>query len=320
MMRSPWFAVLLLPGLAACTGSPAAPAAPEATSLLGEPLWPPPLDEPARLKREGELALARSAFDLDPRSEENIIWLGRRLAYLGRFRAAIEVYTNGLASHPRSFKLLRHRGHRYITLRQFDLAIADLTRAAQLCAAVPDEVEPDGLPNARNSPTGTARTNIYYHLGLALYLEGRYEEAAEAYRRCLEHSTNDDMRVAASYWLYLALRRAGRSADAEAVLLPVSPGQDVFENFAYHRLLLLFKGEMSPEAVGAAPEPSPVGPAIDDATLGYGLGAWHLANGRREAALAQFRRVLDGGAWPAFGHVAAEREVAAEGGLLMGGP
>ncbi len=303
-MRSPWFALLLLAGLSCCTEDPPAPA----------------LDEPTRLQREGELAQAQAAFDLDPRSEENIIWLGRRLAYLGRFRDAIEVYTGGLAVHPASFKLLRHRGHRYITLRQFDLALADLRRAADLCAAVPDEVEPDGLPNARNSPTGTARTNIYYHLGLACYLEGRYEEAAEAYRRCLDHSTNDDMRVAASYWLYLALRRAGRSEEAEAVLVPVGPGQDVFENFAYHRLLLLFKGAMSPEEAGSAPPPSPVGPAIDEATLGYGLGAWHLVNGRREAALEQFRRVLRGAASPAFGYIAAEREVAADGRLLDGGP
>jgi tetratricopeptide (TPR) repeat protein len=297
-MRSLWFAALL-PGLAGCGPDEPPVPAPDAASLLAE---------------------AQAAFDRNPDDEASIIWLGRRLAYLGRFRDAIAVYSGGLERRPESYRLLRHRGHRYITVREFDLAIADLERAARLCLAFPDEVEPDGLPNARNTPTGTDRTNIYYHLGLARYLAGRFGEAAAAWRQCLDHSANDDMRVAACYWLYLSLRRAGRDEDAEAVLVPIHRDLDVFENFAYHRLLLVFKGEMTADEAAADPASSPVGPAVDGATLGYGLAAWHAMHGRRGAAAGQYRSVLAGDARAAFGFIAAERDVAADPGLLDGGP
>jgi tetratricopeptide (TPR) repeat protein len=305
--------------LAGCVHAPPLSQPPEATSLLGRPLREPALDAPTLARRQQELAEAQAAYDGDPSREDNIIWLGRRLAYLGRFRAAIEVFTAGLKLHPASFKLLRHRGHRFITLRRFDEALSDLRRAAELIRGVPDEVEPDGLPNAGNFPTGTSHTNIYYHLGLAGFLRGRFGEAAEAYRHCLELSFNDDMRCAASYWLYLSLRRQGRAEEAEAVLAPIGPDQNIIENFAYHRLLLMFKGEISPDDVAADLNPSPVGPAVDGATVGYGLGAWHLLNGRRAAALDQFKAVQASATWPAFGFIAAEAEIAA-GGLLPEGP
>ena len=39
------------------------------------------------------------------------------------------------------------------------------------------KIEPDGQPNARNIPTSTLNSNIYYHLGLAQYLKGEFEAA-----------------------------------------------------------------------------------------------------------------------------------------------
>jgi tetratricopeptide (TPR) repeat protein len=104
----------------------------EAISLLGEDLYI--VDQPSALndKREAELAAAQAKYDRDPHNEDAIIWLGRRLAYLGRFNDAIAVYTNGLAIYPDSARILRHRGHRYITIRLFNLAQDDLERAAIL--------------------------------------------------------------------------------------------------------------------------------------------------------------------------------------------
>jgi hypothetical protein len=49
---------------------------------------------------------------------------------------------------------------------------------------------------------------------------------------------------------------------------------------------------------------------LDAATAGYGLGAWHLAEGRREEALRAWREVLAGGSWSAFGFIAAEADLA----------
>jgi tetratricopeptide (TPR) repeat protein len=282
---------------------------PEATSLLGEPLYALKLDAETQAKRDDELTRALTRYEQGPLDEENAIWLGRRLAYLGRYHDAITVYSGGLALHPGSYKLLRHRGHRFITIRRLEAAIADLERAAALMKGVTDEVEPDGLPNRLNIPTSTSHTNIYYHLGLARYLRGEFDEARLAYRRCLELVTNNDMRCATSYWLYLTLRRLGRDQRAVAVLGPITPDMEIIENHAYHRLLLLFKEELAPEdLIDMAAADS-----IDDATLGYGLGAWHLVNGRREEAFEVFGRIISGTTWPAFGFIAAEAEVRRKG-------
>ncbi len=284
---------------------------PEAFSLEGKPLPPTQLDEATFARRQQELAAASVAYRANPRDVESIIWYGRRLAYLGRYQQAIKIYSGGLRLYPDSAKLLRHRGHRYITIRQLDSAIADLQRAAALVQGVPDEVEPDGLPNARNMPTGTNKTNIYYHLGLAHYLQGDFEAALDAYVSCLRYSTNDDMRCATSYWLYLTLRRLDRPAEAVAVVAPITPDMDIIENFAYHELLLLFKGRLSPrDILQSDADAGPVGGEIDDATRGYGVGAFYLLDGQRDEAFEMFIRVTAGPGWAAFGYIAAEAEIA----------
>ncbi|MHC4101056.1 MAG: tetratricopeptide repeat protein, partial [Planctomycetota bacterium] len=202
------------------TTTPARPTrpTPEAISLLGRSLYPLPLDRDTLITRGRELAEAHAAFREDPLDEQNIVWLGRRLAYLGRYRQAIAVYSDGLILHPDSYRLLRHRGHRYITLRRLDDAIDDLELAATLIEDVPDETEADGLPNDRNIPTSTSHTNVYYHLGLAHYVKGEFGPAVDAYRRCLDFSGNDDMRCAAIYWLYLTLCRLGHDDEATQAL------------------------------------------------------------------------------------------------------
>ena len=134
----------------------------------------------ARAEMEKKLAEARAAYERNPRDADALIWLGRRTAYLGRFDEAIAVFTEGVRRHPRDARMYRHRGHRYITTRRFGEAIKDLKRAARLVAARPDEVEPDGQPNARGVPTSTLNSNIWYHLGLAHYLEGDFRNAARA--------------------------------------------------------------------------------------------------------------------------------------------
>lgn len=303
-------ALALVLGLASCRLAPAASTTPggtrpEAVSLLGEPLYSPPIPAATHTVYEQKLAEARRAYDRAPKNADSIIWLGRRTAYLGRYREAIAIFTDGIAGHPGDARMYRHRGHRYISVRELDRAIADLSRAAALAAGRPDEIEPDGIPNERNIPTSTLQSNIWYHLGLVHYLKGDFDRALQAYRQAMRVSANPDMLVATSHWLYMTLRRLGRDVEAEAVLTPISRDMDIIENDAYHRLLLMYKGELSPDSL--AP---PGTDALNDASVGYGLGNWHLYNGRREEAMRVFRRVLDGGNWPAFGYVASEAELA----------
>jgi tetratricopeptide (TPR) repeat protein len=280
----------------------------EATSLLGKPLHRPQQSAETRAQLDANLAAARADVEKDPSSADAAIWLGRRTAYTGRFRDAIHVYTMALGRHPEDPRLYRHRGHRYITVRELDAAVADLSRAAALVANRSDEVEPDGQPNARNIPTSTLKTNVYYHLGLGRYLEGEFERAADAYRLCMEHSKNADMQVATTHWQYMTLRRLNRREDAEKLLVPITAGMDVIENTSYHRLLLMYKGDLTPEALLAEAKPG----GLDAVTIGYGVANWHLYNGRRDEALKLLREIVErhDGQWAAFGYIAAEAELA----------
>src|SRR5215213_4686900 len=58
-----------------------------------------------------------------------------------------------LPKNPDDPRLYRHRGHRYITVRDLGPAILDFEKAARLIEGRPDEVESDGLPNSKNIPT-----------------------------------------------------------------------------------------------------------------------------------------------------------------------
>ena len=60
--------------------------------------------------------------------KDALIWLGRRNAYLGNYKDAIGIYTEGIQKYPNDARFYRHRGHRLITLRCFDDAIADLRK------------------------------------------------------------------------------------------------------------------------------------------------------------------------------------------------
>lgn len=266
----------------------------------------PPLTRETRRDFEAKLAEARKNAETDP-SADNLIWLGRRIAYLGNYKDAIQVFTQGAEKFPDDARFLRHRGHRFITLRCFDLAIADLNRAAKLTKGKPDQVEPDGLPNARNIPTSTLQSNIWYHLGLAHYLKGDFKSALKAYREADKVSKNPDMLVATTHWLYMTLRRLGRKKEATKAVAVIKPDLDVIENADYYKLIRLYQGTTSSEEL--LKEISGEASALSKASIGYGLGNWFLYNGQRDEAEKVFRQIILGNQWASFGHIAAEVEL-----------
>lgn len=281
----------------------------EAIALTGEPLSRPVPPAATLARMEQQLAEARAAWRHTPANADSIIWYGRRTAYPGRFNEAIAIFTDGIAKFPADARFYRHRGHRYITTRQLGKAIADLEQAYALTKDTPDEVEPDGQPNARNIPTSTLKGNIRYHLALAYYVNGDFAKALPLYQEDVAASRgNPDMLVASSHWLYMTLRRMGRNAEAAKVLVPIRKDMDVIENGTYHKLLLLYKGELTPrDLLGDFGTDG----GLDDITTAYGVGNWHLYNGRRAEAEAMFRRIVSArGQWASFGYLAAEGELA----------
>jgi len=122
----------------------------EAVSLLGEPLRRPEITGETLAAYEANLESARAERDANPGDPEAWIWVGRRLAYLGRYGEAIAIFTEGRERWPEDPRFLRHRGHRYITTRRLEEAERDLENARGLVdlSRMLDEAEPDGLPNA----------------------------------------------------------------------------------------------------------------------------------------------------------------------------
>lgn len=278
----------------------------ETISLLGAKLVSPPAD-PAALERYRK---AQADFERDP-SEENTIWLGRRAAYIGRYREAIAVFSRGLERFPGSYRLLRHRGHRYLSLRQFVRAAADFEKAAGLVRGRPLEVEADGVPNASGIPTSNTQFNIFYHLGLARYLMGDWAGAEAAYRECLAWSKNDDSVAATTDWLYLTLRRAGQPEKAARALDPIKPEMTILENGAYFHRLRMYQGALTPEAL-LLPKPGEDERELKAAfaIYAYGLAQRDLWSGRRKEARRRLEEIVRETAWAGFAHIAAEADLA----------
>ena len=296
-----WLALLLPPALAAQV-LPEVPEGAQAISVLtGEPLFVPEPGE-AVLQR---LETARSDYEAGPDDADNIIWYGRRTAYAGDYRGAIEIFSEGIEKFPDDARMYRHRGHRYISIREFDRAIADLEIAADLIGGTENQIEPDGLPNALNIPVSSLHGNIWYHLGLAYYLKHDWDNAYRAYKAGFDAGRNDDNRVSTTHWLYSILRRKG-DPDAARVLDAITADMNIIENFSYHNLCLFYKGEITLEELIGDSDSSPAGAAVM-----YGAANWHYYNGETDEAEEMFRSILESPPWSSSGYIAAAVDLAA---------
>ncbi len=291
---------------ATATPAPAAAAAAEpkaeATSVSGKPLIPITLPEAERARLEANLKAAQDDLAKNPDSADALIWVGRRQGYLWQYQNAIATFGQGIEKFPNDARFYRHRGHRYITVRNFDGAVTDFEKAVTLIKGKKDEIEPDGAPNAAGVPRSTLQFNIWYHLALSYYLKGDYENAKRAWLECMKVSDNDDSITATSDWLWMTYMRLGDKAAAAKVLERITPKMDILENGSYHRRLLMYKGLEKPEALLDTAN-------ADDltiATQGYGVGNYYFVTGDTAKAKEIFDRVLQGRQWAAFGYIAAE--------------
>jgi tetratricopeptide (TPR) repeat protein len=277
----------------------------EAISFLGDTLVRPDMDETAFHQADSLLDEALTFYKEDSTDLNAIIWYGRRLAYLHRYREAIGVYTLGSQYHPQSPELYRHRGHRYMTIRQADLAIADLQKASALAEHRDPEIEPDGIPNKLDIPLSNLHFNIYYHLGLANFLMADYPKAVEALKTCMKYADNPDLNVATTYWLYLAQLRSGNEAVVEELLSEIHPDMEIIENEAYLRQLMIFKSGSASFSVAAVGSDT-----VPLASSHYGISCWLDASGRKAEAAVIRKEILSTGGWPMFGYIAAEADSA----------
>ncbi|MDE2997032.1 MAG: hypothetical protein OXT73_09910 [Bacteroidota bacterium] len=298
-MRYFALSLLLVALFSSACQSPEPPPAeePDAIAFDGTPLFAPAPDS-TLMER---FRLREAAFQSSPDDVDALIWFGRFTAYIGEYADAIAIYSSGIDRWPEDARLYRHRGHRYITTRQLDLAIADFETAAELIEGTENEIEPDGMPNAQGIPVSTLHGNIYYHLGLAHYLNQDMPAALAAYGMSLAAGAYPDNVVSNTHWLATIHRRMGHADAANTVLDPISADMEVIENHAYHQLALFYQGLISEEDLTG-------GGTAGDA-IRYGVAAWHLTQSDSVKARTQMESLLQEGTWASFGYLAAESDM-----------
>lgn len=225
---------------------------------------------------------ARAALDADPKNVARSIDLGVAQSGARQFREAIATFTRALEIEPDNALLLRWRGHRYLSVREFDRALADLTRGAAIDSGI---------------------YGIWYHLGVVQYLRGEFDAAAASFAKAQPIAPDAGELAGSTDWLWMSLSRAGRGAEAKA-MLDRRPDSKPVTN-AYSRRLQLYRGEIGPEAVLTAADTEDV----QVATLSYGLGNWYLLRGDKAQARRWFERSIQSGGWPAFGFIVSEVEL-----------
>lgn len=300
-----YLAILLLALLAACSGprteseKPEAPAQPEAMSFSGQPLFARVPDSVAAAKSDSLVAAIRAKTDL---SEDDYIAIGRSYSGIGQFRRAVEAYTEGLSKYPDSYKLLRHRGHRYINLRELEPAIADLTRAAQLIPAEPPVFETD----ASGKPGASYQHQIWYHIGVYHFLKRDYAKGVEAFEKSLATAYSGGDKAGASDWLYQCAMRAGNKNQAATVAKPFTLDFDIEnKDYPYYRRLLLYNNIIKPEEL-VDENASVKNMSLTELTKLYGLANHYRYHGDTTRAKSLYTKILESSEWAGFAYAAAE--------------
>lgn len=116
--------------------------------------------------------------------------------------------------------MLRHRGHRYLSIHITQLTARDLEKASKLLKNWPDETEPGGFPKRKEGVIASLHFNVWYHLCLAYYILGDLETAAKAFKSGNKSADIPDKLIPNTYWLYMILRQQGKTAEAKRILIP----------------------------------------------------------------------------------------------------
>ncbi|HJR66803.1 MAG TPA: tetratricopeptide repeat protein [Gemmatimonadaceae bacterium] len=230
----------------------------------------------------GAIARAQAALATDSANVDLLIRLGIAQSGARQFREAIETFSRGIARYPQNAMLYRWRGHRYLSVRELGRAEADFRRGLAL---------------------DSSNYGIWYHLGVLRFVQGDFGGAATAFARAQPLAPDAGELAGATDWLWMSLARAGRRAEADA-MLRTRPDSLETTN-AYRQRLRLYRGEIGPDSVLTASDTGDVAVA----TLSYGVGNWHLVRGDIAQARRWFERAVASGGWPAFGFIAAEAEL-----------
>ncbi len=235
-------------------------------------------------KDTGLVARAQAALAADPKNVDKFIALGVAQSGVRQFREAIVTFTNGMKVAPNNALLYRWRGHRYLSVREFDKAMADFNHGLQLDSNV---------------------YGIWYHLGVLKFLRGDFNGAAAAFARGQPRAPDAGELAGSTDWLWMSLERAGRDKEAVAMLARHADSLQTEPNYAYTKRLKMYRGQTAPTALITQADTADV----QVATLSFGLGNWYMVKGDTVKAKAAFVQAIKSGGWPGFGFIVSEAEL-----------
>ncbi len=280
----------------------------EAISLLGDTLYATRFSEEQQRAYTSALKAAQAAYQQNPANVNYVVQLGSSLTRLQFYRDAINIYSKGLSNFPKNAGLYQYRGQCYITTRQFDKAIADLEKSAQLLSNPSVTIKPEASTATRIPDLSF---DVYYNLGVAYYLSGQYGKAAQMYEKCLTYAQKDQETAAAADWLYMTYRRLGEDEIAEKTLDIIKDELDRYDQEGYFERIMMYKGLVEPETLLQYNDSlsSSYSNSLMTANT-YGVGNYYLTNGEEENGYKLLHKVVDSKYWVGLGYIAAEADLA----------
>ena len=235
-------------------------------------------------KDTGTVARAQKALAANPKDVNLIIALGTAQAGIRDMRGAIQTFTRGLDVVPNNALLYRWRGHRHLSLRELDLALDDFSKGLKIDSTV---------------------YGIWYHLGIVKFVRGDFNGAADAFKRAQPRAPDAGELAGSTDWLWMSLSRAGKGAEAKAMLARRPDSLKTDPEYGYTKRLRMYRGEVTPEKLITKTDTADV----QAATLNFGLGNWYLIKGDTAKAKAAFEKSTASGGWPGFGFIVSEAEL-----------
>ncbi len=233
----------------------------------------------------GAVARAQQALAANPKDLNLIVALGTAQAGVRDMRGAVVTFTKGLEAHPNNALLYRWRGHRHLSLREFDAALADF---------------------ASGLKTDSTVYSIWFHLGIVKFVRGDFNGAADAFTRAQPRAPDAGELAGSTDWLWMSLSRAGKHAEAQAMLDRKPDSLKVADpEYAYVKRLRMYRGQVKPEALITTTDTADV----QQATLNFGLGNYYMVKGDTAHAKQAFERAVRSGGWPGFGFIVSEAEL-----------
>ena len=273
----------------------------EGTSFVGEPLYRKVANPEFIVKNDSllEMLIKKSAL-----TEDDYIEAGRLHTAVNRYHDAIDVYTKGIEKFPNSFKLLRHRGHRYMSAREFESAIVDLRRGDDILGTDDSVLE----HNQDGYATGSYKYWIWYHIGLYHFFHGDYEQGAEAFENCLSLAIDNKNRTGSRSWLFETYQKLGDVDRARDIIAPITADFDVDQEYSYFKKIMLYKGILQPDDLVDLNKVTSEWTG-GDISRAYGVAIWHSINDRKEEALAVYQKILETPHWNSWAYVMTDYEV-----------